>query len=156
MEKRHLKPSIEKMAFFSSMLEKGYHVRLRVTGNSMSPFLETGNYVVLSRIPLAELKIGDIIFCSCDDGSYKLHRLIAIKSELLITKGDALGLPDEPFQISNYQGKVIRIEQHRSQSIIIRNMELRSVQTANYLIAVFHRLKLHLICKYFGIILKPT
>ncbi|MDO9263997.1 MAG: hypothetical protein Q7U02_08515 [Desulfosalsimonadaceae bacterium] len=116
----------------------------------MSPFLKTGSYVTLSRIPLSELKIGDIIFCRCDDGSFKLHRLIVIQDKMLITKGDALGFPDKPFEKKDYQGKVIRIERHRPHAVISRNMELRSIQTANYLIAIYSRLKLHLIRKYFG------
>ncbi|MCX5899679.1 MAG: hypothetical protein NTX06_02895 [Proteobacteria bacterium] len=151
-----MKPSIEKMAFFSTMLDDGYHIRLRVTGASMSPFLETGSYVTLSRIPLSELKIGDIIFCSCDDGSFKLHRLISIKKEMLITKGDALWLPDKPVKKKEYHAKVVSIEQNRPHATISRNMELRSIQTANYLIAVCFRFKLHLIRKYIRFKSKPA
>jgi hypothetical protein len=150
-----LKPSIEKMTFFSTMLDDGYHIRLRVTGTSMLPFLETGSYVTLFKIPLSELKIGDIIFCSCDDGSFKLHRLLSIKKEMLITKGDALWLPDKPVKKTEYHAKVISIEQRRPHATISRNMELRSAQTANYLIALFHRLKLHLITKCFEFKSKP-
>jgi signal peptidase I len=140
--------------FFSRMLADGFNLRLRVTGTSMSPFLETGSYVTLSKVPVSELKIGDILFCRCDDGSFKLHRLIVIKNEMLITKGDALGLPDKPFKKDDYQGKAIRIEYRRSHTIISRNMELRSVQTVNYLIAIFFRLKLHMIRQYFGFMSK--
>lgn len=132
------------------MLDDGYDLRLRVTGTSMFPFLKTGSYVTISRVPLSELKIGDIIFCRCDDGSFKLHRLIVIQNKMLITKGDALGFPDKPFEKKDYQGKVIRIERHRPHAVINRDMELRSIQTANYLFATYSRLKLHLIRKYFG------
>jgi hypothetical protein len=149
-ESSSLKAPVQKITFLSSMLEEGYDLRLRVTGASMSPFLETGSYVTLSWVPLSELKIGDIIFCRCDDGSFKLHRLIMIKNEMLITKGDALDSADKPFKKTDYQGKVIRVEQRRSHTIINRNMELRSIQTANYIIAVYFRLKLHLIRKYIG------
>jgi hypothetical protein len=61
---------------FANMLEAGYDLRLQVTGRSMTPFLETGSFVTLSKIPLSKLRIGDILFCRCDDGSCKLHRLI--------------------------------------------------------------------------------
>ena len=133
------------------MLADGYHLRLRVTGNSMSPFLKTGSYVTLSRVPLSELQVGDIIFCRCDDGSFKLHRLIMIQNKILITKGDALDFPDKPFEKKDYQGKVIRIERRRPHAVISRNMELRSIRTANYLIATCSRLKLHLIRKFFAL-----
>ncbi|RJP84280.1 MAG: hypothetical protein C4518_20515 [Desulfobacteraceae bacterium] len=144
-----MNPLVQKMIFFSTMLADGYQLRLRVTGVSMSPFLETGSYVTLSKIPLPELKIGDIIFCRCDDGSFKLHRLISIENDRLITKGDALGLPDKPFEKDAYQGKVIRIEYLRSHAVIIRNMELWSVRAINYLIALYFRFKLYLISQYF-------
>ncbi len=145
-----MKTSVQKMAFFSNILADGYNIRVRVTGSSMSPFLETGSYVTLSKVPPSDLKIGDILFCRCDDGTFKLHRLIAMKNETLITKGDALGFPDKPFEKNDYQGKVIRIEHHRPHAVISRNMESRSVQAANYLVAIYFRLKLHLIRKYFG------
>jgi signal peptidase I len=144
------------MMFFSRMLADGYKLRLRVTGASMSPFLENGSYVTLFRIPPSDLKVGDIIFCRCDDETFKLHRLISIKNELLITKGDALGFPDKPFEKMDYQGKVIRIEHHRPHAVVDRNMELRSAQTANYLIAIYFRLKLNLIRKYFRFKSKPA
>lgn len=144
-------PNIEKMAFFSDMLEDGYDLRLRVTGTSMAPFLETGSYVTISKSPICDLKIGDIIFCRCGDGSYKLHRLIAMENEMLITQGDALYLPDQPFEKKDYQGKVIRIEYYRPHAIKSRNMESPYVQATNYLVAVFFRLKFHRVCKYIGL-----
>jgi len=129
------------------MLNGGYKLRMQVTGTSMMPFLKAGSYVTLYRAPLSELKIGDIIFCCGDDEEYKLHRLIGIKNDSLITKGDALGLPDRPFEKKNYLGKVIFIEQRDAHSTIYRNLEIRSARTENYLIAIFHRFKLHLLSK---------
>jgi hypothetical protein len=145
-----VKPSIKNMSLFSSMLQDGYKLRLQVTGTSMLPFLKTGSYVTLFRAPLPELKIGDIIYCCGDDEECKLHRLISTKNDRLITKGDALGFPDQPFQKKHYLGKVILIEQEHANATVSRNMELRSAQRANYLIAVFHRVKLHLIFSFIG------
>lgn len=137
----------QKMALFSSMLAKGYNLRLRVTGTSMSPFLKTGTIVTLFKIPFGKLNIGDIIFCRHDEGSMKLHRLIAIKKNRLITKGDAVDSLDHPVDETQYLGKVVRIEGQRSNIVWSRNMETTLYQIINYIFAVYYRYKSLLICK---------
>ncbi len=147
----HAGGNFGKDKLFSGMLKDGYDLRLQVTGSSMSPFIKTGSYVTLSRDPVSKLKIGDVVFCGCDDGSFKLHRLIQIKNKRLITKGDALSSNDAPFKKTDYQGRVIRVEYQCSQTVRSRNLELRSARMTNYLIAVYYRLKLFLICKYISL-----
>lgn len=151
-----MKPSHEKMTLFAAMLKDGYQIRLQVTGSSMSPFLNEGSYVTLTRTPLPGLKIGDIIFCNTDDGEFKLHRLLAHKRDRLIIKGDSLICPDAPIKETAYHGKVIRIEQRRAKAVHVRNMELRSARVINFLIAIAHRMNLHLLGKLFSFILKPA
>ena len=140
-----MKVPLPNMKFFSEFLEDGYDLRLRVTGTSMSPFLETGSYVILSKVPASELRIGDIIFCRCKDGSFKLHRLIRVTGKKLLTKGDALRAFDPPFDKSDYQGKVICIEQNQPDGTYHRNMESQSVRMLNYLTARYHQLKIYFI-----------
>lgn len=148
---RNFNISAEKWTLITGMLNEGYEVRLSVTGASMAPYLESGDCVALSKkIHVDELKIGDIILCSSQDNTFKLHRLIAIKNNMLITKGDALDAPDHPFHRKDYCGKVIRIEQNRSHHIKHLNMESRSVQIFNFLFAMYNRMKSFLLCKYIG------
>lgn len=147
---RNFNISVEKWALFTDMLRDGYEVRLRVTGTSMSPFLESGDCVTLIGRHADDLKIGDIILCRSQDGEFRLHRLIAMKKSMLITKGDAVDAPDYPFHRTDYYGKVIRIEQNRSHHIKHLNMESRSVQIFNFLFAMYNRMKSYLICKYIG------
>ena len=97
-----IESTLQNLNFFSNLLEDGYDLRLKVTGRSMSPFLRTGTFVTLSKEPLSKLCIGDIIFCQCNDGSFKLHRLIQAKDDLLITRGDALVSIDVPFRKKDY------------------------------------------------------
>lgn len=131
-----------KMTFFSSLLEEGFDLRLRVTGRSMSPFLASGDYVTLSRVPLDALRLGDIIFFRSGDGAFKLHRLIALKKDCIIAKGDALRSPDLPVDRRHYIGKVIRIECSDSRSAGMFNLELPASRFAAYLTALFERFKL--------------
>jgi len=136
----------QKMTLFSSMLKEGYHLRMRVTGTSMSPFLKTGAIVTLSKIPVDQLKIGDIIFCQRDERTLKLHRLIAIKKNMLITKGDALDSSDHPVDETGYLGKVTCIEDHCSYTVWPRNMETPLSHVINYSLAIYFRYRSFLIC----------
>jgi len=141
---KSLKKSIAQLILFSELLEDGYDLRLKVTGRSMSSFLETGSFVTLSKVPVSTLRIGDIVFCQCDDGSFKLHRLIQMTDKKLVTKGDALRACDPPFDKSDYKGKVIHIEQYGADVTLQRNMESQPARTVNYLIARYYLLR-----KYF-------
>jgi SOS-response transcriptional repressor LexA len=139
-----------KMDFFSSLLREGYDLRLRVTGNSMKPFLKTGSYVTLSRIPADKLRPGDIIFFRSADQTFKLHRLIEIGKKYLIAKGDALNLPDPEIDRNHYLGKVIRIENSGNKGAGILDMDLPGARIFNFLVAGYFRLKLYLIRIYIG------
>jgi signal peptidase I len=139
-----------KMNFFSGLLRDGYALRLRVTGNSMKPFLKTGSYVTLSRIPADELRPGDIIFFRSVDKTFKLHRLIGIGKKHLIAKGDALKSPDSQVDRNHYLGKVIRIETSGTEGTGSLDMDLPGARISNCLIAVYFRLKLCLIRIYTG------
>lgn len=153
---KNMNSSVQNMLFFSELLEDGYDLRLKVTGRSMSPFLESGSFVSLSRVPFSQLRIGDIIFCQCDDGYFKLHRLIQLTGKKLVTKGDALRAFDPPFDKSDYKGKVICIEQSQSNGTYHRNMESQSARVVNYLIARYHQLKIYFTCMYVRLKSKPA
>ena len=151
-----LKRPLQQMQLFSELLESGYKLRLQVTGASMSPFLKTGSYVTLFKIPVSKLRIGDIVFCQCDDGSFKLHRLIRVKNQKLITKGDALHAFDPPFEKADYRGKVTRIEHYRWCGVTFQNMDTGSVRLINFLIAKYQQIKSYLIFRYIGLRSNPA
>jgi len=150
-----LKRPLQLMQLFSELLEDGYDLRLQVTGASMAPFIKSGSYVTLFKISVSKLRIGDIIFCCCDDGAFTLHRLIQIREKQLITKGDALHAFDSPFSKNDYKGKVIGIEQFRFCGMDFHNMELGSVRLLNFLIAKYQQIKSHLIFTVIGLKSKP-
>ena len=139
---KSLNASAQQLNLFSELLSDGYDLRLKVTGASMSPFLKTGSFVTLSKIPVSKLRIGDIIYCKCRDGSFKLHRLIQIKKDVLITKGDALASYDVPFKKTDYKARVVRIEHCIGNGMIRRNKKNHSSRIVNYLIAKYYHTKL--------------
>ena len=89
----------------------------RVDGHSMLPTLEGGDLVVLQSVPISDIQPGNIIVYdgSCSAlGISVVHRVVAITSAGLITKGDnnpgtdqSLGIADSPITQSCLVGKVV-------------------------------------------------
>lgn len=102
----------EVIALADVLLCRGYNVRLRVTGRSMSPWLEDGAVVTLRRVCAAELAPGDIVLFSTHAGYPVLHRFIhrersADGTPWLILKGDARAAPDERITSDRILAKVV-------------------------------------------------
>ncbi len=84
-------------------------VKMRVSGNSMFPFLiDKETSVMLAPIDKL-LKRKDILFYKNNNGQYLLHRIIDIKESQIIIRGDALK-QKEFLTESNMIAKVISIE----------------------------------------------
>lgn len=70
----------------------------RVDGHSMLPTLEGGDLVVIQKVAISQIHVGDIIvyngLCSTG-GESVVHRVIQITSSGLITKGDNNPEPDQ-------------------------------------------------------------
>ena len=89
----------------------------RVDGHSMLPTLEGGDLVVLQSVPISDIHVGNIIVYdgSCSAlGISVVHRVVAITSAGLITKGDnnpgtdqSLGIASSPITQNCLVGKVV-------------------------------------------------
>lgn len=105
------------------LLTRGLSLRIRVTGPSMSPFIRSGDFVTLRRVPPTRLSIGDVILFINHAGSLVLHRIICIRRNTgsrdkavkfpagwtIQTKGDASGV-DPSISEKNVLAKVVCIE----------------------------------------------
>lgn len=148
--------SEERIRFLSDILKSGADVRLRVTGISMKPFLETGAVVTLRGVPVEQLRLGDLILCFHEANKMILHRLIGFtrKKErgmlraMLITKGDALDAPDQPIDESKYMARVTRIGSEEGTSEKCRRMDNMTARASNYILALYHGLRSAVICRY--------
>jgi phage repressor protein C with HTH and peptisase S24 domain len=79
-------------AMVSALREKQRINGLRVSGNSMTPIIRSGQKLKIEPVIHAEeLKKGDIVFCKVH-GNYYIHKITGIKGE--------------QFQISNNHGHV--------------------------------------------------
>jgi signal peptidase I len=96
------------------LLDRGGRLRFQAHGQSMHPFINNGDIIVVEPRNGHAVSTGDIIFYRRPDDSLIAHRLIKIHREqdmtALITKGDAVNLTDQPIARQQVMGRVITIE----------------------------------------------
>ncbi|MDY0064679.1 MAG: S24/S26 family peptidase [Bacilli bacterium] len=90
-------------------IANGNEVNLRVSGNSMYPFLVDNETSVLLAPIDKPLKRKDIVFYKSNNSQYLLHRIIDIIDSQIIIRGDALK-QKEILTESNMIAKVISFE----------------------------------------------
>ncbi|MCI1415495.1 MAG: S24/S26 family peptidase [Prevotella sp.] len=71
----------------AKMLEEGHTVTLGLKGFSMRPFLEDGRDTVLLTRP-DHVHKGDTVLAEITPGQYVLHRIIRIKRQEVVLRGD--------------------------------------------------------------------
>ena len=150
----HLKPTLptnldpQALGLFEDILDSGSSLRVRVTGRSMTPFLRAGDVVVIRKVPVSSLRIGDLIFFKNRQGFPMLHRVVRRRrgpdgKVVLQTKGDSLTAFDRPIEGDRVLGKVCQIERADSAAGSKRSINLESPlwDTINSLIAVITALR---------------
>lgn len=99
-------PHFESLA--RELLGRGNSLCFRATGRSMMPFIRGGDQVVLD--PIAKIPhLGDVILGRPPAGRLVLHRVVARRSQEIITRGDANGQDDEPIPLEYIFGVVSAI-----------------------------------------------
>ena len=69
-------------------INSGKIAEFETHGISMIPLLHDGGDKVRLAKPDGKLKINDVALCLTDDGRYVLHRVIALKADGYVLKGD--------------------------------------------------------------------
>ncbi len=104
----------EATELFDEILKTGKSLRVKVTGQSMAPSIDTGDIVIIKALPPAGLKTGDLIFYRHESGHLVLHRLIRKirRNEKLLfsTCGDRLPSPDTLVPAENILGRVVSVK----------------------------------------------
>lgn len=139
--------NLEYASLFQELLNKDIILRIKVTGESMKPFLKDGDIVIIKKACSKEINIGDLILFRNNNGFTVLHRVISRKRNHkgkieFTTKGDRLISSDEPIIEENVLGKVVKIEKHFNDKVIKSiNLESSIWKTLNCLIVIFSLLK---------------
>ena len=96
------------------ILGRGALLRFQARGDSMRPFIEWGDTIIIEPLNDSQFNIGDVLFCRRIDGRLLAHRLIRIDiiegKNYLILKGDNVPRYDFPIPVDDVLGKVVRVE----------------------------------------------
>jgi signal peptidase I len=134
-----LRPEI---SFIEDLLNNGLMVRVRVTGKSMSPFLQGNEILTIRKTEASALRTGDLIFFRSREGLPVLHRIIKKRTSdkgllFFYTKGDALFAFDEPITGEAVIGKVCAIKKLASDTEMRHiNMESHAWRVINFVKAL--------------------
>lgn len=145
-------PGPDLAGLLSDMLAAGRTLRFRVSGQSMHPTIQSGDYVVLHRPDMSNLRMGDLLLCRLPGDRMALHRLIAVYRasdggiRRLITKGDGVDIPDPPLEPDAVLGRMIGIERHRRGSVARRRVDTKLSAGINLLMGVYHRIRSDVFC----------
>jgi len=83
---------------------------LVVLSGSMEPTYKVGGILYYKKIDVKELKVGDPITFKLDDGAVVSHRIVEIKENGVITKGDANNSNDpKEIKFDNIMGRDAKI-----------------------------------------------
>jgi signal peptidase I len=77
-----------------------------VEGKSMEPLLWTGDVVIVYKT--SEMRVGDVVIYE-GRGNYVIHRIIEIRDNCYVIKGDNNALPDGCIPKELVTGKVLSI-----------------------------------------------
>lgn len=97
------------LVLFASIMLLTGHKSYSVISDSMNPTIKKNAlvYVKKDNNPSIEnYQLGDIIAVNKNEGIPLMHRIVEIKDDLIITKGDANLDNDEPINIDQVIGKV--------------------------------------------------
>jgi len=93
------------VALISKLLPIPFGVFI-VPTRSMVPTIEPGDMVIVYG---KHVKIGDIVVWCTGPLYCVVHRLVGVRDGLIITKGDANPVPDNPVPVSRLKGRVVAI-----------------------------------------------
>lgn len=105
-------PNILEIARFELSRRRAF--RLRVSGNSMQPHINDGDYVTVEPAHPSSIRSGDIVLVASSSDTALIHRVARIEQKrgvnMLITYGDASSFYDTPIPFSQCLGRVTTIE----------------------------------------------
>ena len=82
-----------KCSLATKVLRDFGELRLRVTGSSMLPSLWPGDSLLIRRVRFTEITPGDLVLFARDERFF-VHRVLKVADGRLLTRGDALPVPD--------------------------------------------------------------
>ncbi|HKS22734.1 MAG TPA: S24 family peptidase [Thermoanaerobaculia bacterium] len=94
----------------AEVLAKGHRARFTATGDSMHPFIRSGQRLVVEGVDPGALRRGDVVLARLERG-LTAHRVVRIERRggeviSITTRGDNCALDDPPFPPDQLVGKI--------------------------------------------------
>jgi signal peptidase I len=113
-------PSAPRANYISEKVRKNGSACFRVLGQSMFPWIRSGDFVFVRRCAFDAASVGEVILYERDRRLF-VHRVIrrvtngstGRSGSLLVTKGDALDGKDAPVSEAEFLGRITRIHRGR-------------------------------------------
>ncbi len=97
----------------------------KVNGNSMHPFIQDEDLLIVKKVPFEKLKRGNILVFRGENDLFVVHRLIKKqKNGLLVLRGDAYHLTKETITCDAIVGKAIGLIRNEQVIRYSRQLEL--------------------------------
>lgn len=131
------------------LVEAGQEVSLKISGNSMSPFLVHGRDTIYFKKPDRDLRRGDMVFFQRQNGQYVMHRIWKIKTDGYYIVGDAQTEIEGPIKKEQIFAVVTKV-QRKGKWILKKNfcwmffskIWIRIVSVRPIIIKVYTKLKI--------------
>ena len=93
----------------SSVILKTPYPIAAISSSSMWPSLKAGDLILIKGIRKENLEIGDIVVYKNTNQNigFTVHRIVEIKDDTFVTRGDANSVNDKPVDYNNLIGKVV-------------------------------------------------
>jgi len=127
-------------------LSNGKTFRFSAKGRSMEPFIRSGDIISITPLSPQKPRVGDILaFVYPLDGRLLVHRMILIRGNHYLMKGDAsTNQPDGWVKPETLLGRVNRVERGNRKVMIGLGVEkalIALLSRENYLVPLFDRLR---------------
>lgn len=99
---------VSRAELIASLLQDGLDVRVRLAGWSMKPLVPCGSVVLFSAN--GEPSIGDVVLARLENDALVAHRVVALDSDRIWTKGDACRTADGPLPRKSVIARAVRLE----------------------------------------------
>ena len=97
----------------AELLARGHRARFTASGNSMHPFIRSGQRLVVEPVDARALRRGDVVLARLERG-LTAHRVVGIETSggevvSITTRGDNCALDDPPFSPAQLVGRINRL-----------------------------------------------
>lgn len=106
--------SVSAAELIASLLQDGLEVRIRLTGWSMKPLVPSGSVLHFRGFSAngepRDIVLGDVVLARLENDSLLAHRVVALDSDRIWTKGDACRTADGPLSRESVIARAVRLE----------------------------------------------